>query len=55
MLPDVTFIVWQLAMVLNEMVCKSEQVGLAVMLKTCIREVQWCSEVFGARDHNGHL
>jgi len=29
-------------MVLNEMVWKSEQVGLAIMLKTCIREVQWC-------------
>ena len=38
-LPDITFIVWELAMVLNEMVCKSEQAGLAIMLKTCIREV----------------
>jgi len=43
MLPAITFIVWELAMVLTEMVCKREQVGLAVMLKTCIREVQWCS------------
>lgn len=43
MLPDITLIVWELAMVLNEMVCKSEQVGLAVMPKTCIMEVQWGS------------
>lgn len=42
-LPDITFIVWELAVVLNEMVCKSEQVGLVILPKTCIREVQRCS------------
>lgn len=40
---DFTFIVWELALVLNEMVCKSELIGLAVMLSTCIREIEWCS------------
>ena len=39
MLPDITFIVWELAMVLSEMVYKSKQVGLALMAKTCIWEV----------------
>ena len=43
MLPHITFIVLELAIVLNEMVCKSEHVGLALMLNTYMREVQWCS------------
>lgn len=47
MVSDFTLILWELALALNDMDCKSEQVGLAVMLKTCIREVQWQSFVFG--------
>lgn len=51
--PDITVIVWELAMVLNEMVCKSEQVGLAIMLEKCNCVARFL--VPRARHHNGYL